>query len=247
MKTLQNKVAIVTGASRGIGAGIARALAAAGASVVVNYASNRAAADAVVRDIIGAGGRAIAVQADMSKSIDVRRLFADTKAAYGRLDVLVNNAGVYNFGSIESITEAGFRQDFDLNVLGPILATQEALGLFTDDGGSIINISSIVSANPLPQTLVYSATKAALDVATKVLAKELGAKNIRVNSILPGITDTPGNAAGLEGEMGKVMLAATPLGRFGRVEDIGKVAVFLSSPESVWITGETIRVSGGLA
>jgi len=247
VKTLQNKVAIVTGASRGIGAGIARSLAAAGASVVVNYASSRAAADSVVRDIIGAGGRAIAVQADMSKSIDVRRLFAETKAAYGRLDVLVNNAGVYHFGSIESITEAGFHQDFDLNVLGPILATQEALGLFTDDGGSIINISSIVSANPLPHTLVYSATKAALDVATKVLAKELGAKNIRVNSILPGATDTPGNAAGLEGEMGKVMLTATPLGRFGRAEDIGKVAVFLSSPESVWITGETIRVSGGLA
>ncbi|MEZ5401378.1 MAG: glucose 1-dehydrogenase [Bryobacteraceae bacterium] len=246
MKTLTGKVAVVTGGSKGIGAGIALGLGAAGASVVVNYASSAAAAGQVVEQIGRLGSKAVAIQADMSKPEEIRRLFAETKREFGRIDILVNNAGVYNFAPIETITEDAFRRDVDLNVLGPLVAIQEALRLLPAEGGSIINISSIVSPNPRANMLVYSATKAAVDAMTRVLAQELGGRKIRVNSILPGSTDTPGNAAGMEGEAGQAMASATPLGRFGRAEDIANLAVFLAAPESAWITGETIRASGGL-
>ncbi len=247
-KKLAGKVAVVTGASKGIGASIARHLAAEGASVVVNYASSKAGADKVVAEITGAGGKAVAVQGDVSKKADIDRLFTETKKAYGQLDVLVNNAGIYEFAPLEQITEEHFHKQFNLNVLGLILTTQESLKYFPATGGSIINISSVVGVNPLPNAAVYSATKAAVDAVTKSLAKELGPKNIRVNSINPGMVETEGvHAAGfLETEFPKQVVSQTPLGRIGQPQDIGKVATFFASDDSGWVTGETLLISGGM-
>lgn len=248
MKTLAGKVAIVTGASKGIGAGIARALGAAGASVVVNYASSREGADAVVAAIAAQGGRAIAVQGDMAKAADVRRLFDAAREAYGKLDILVNNAGVYRFGPLEEIEEAEFHREFNINVLGPVLAIQEAVKDFGDRGGSIINISSVASTSPPPGSLIYSATKAALDSITMQLARELGPRQIRVNSILPGPIDTEGvRDAGLVGtEAEQQLVDKTPMGRIGQPDDVAQVAVFLASDAARWVTGERIAASGGM-
>jgi len=241
------RVAIVTGASKGIGAGIARALGAAGARVAVNYASSRAGAERVVAEIREAGGEAVAVQGDVSKLADVRRLFAETKKAFGTLDVLVNNAGVYRFEPLEEVTEAEYRRQFDTNVLGPILTTQAALAHFGPKGGSVINIGSVAAHAPPPQSVVYSATKGALAVVTRALAKELGPRGIRVNSIDPGGVETEGlHEVGILGsEMEKRMVAETPLGRLGQPADIAPIAVFLASSEAGWITGETLVASGG--
>jgi 3-oxoacyl-[acyl-carrier protein] reductase len=247
MSRLNGKVAIVTGASKGIGAAIAFALGEAGASVVVNYANSREAADRVVQKIGSANGKAIAVQADVSKAEDIERLFAMTQDEYGRLDILVNNAGVFQFDLLESIQEQEFHREFKTNVLGPLLAMQQASKRMSS-GGSIVNISSVYSLNPGPASIVYSATKAALDSITKVAAKELGPRNIRVNSIMPGVTRTPGlqSIEGFESSVGMQLVASTPLGRLGEPEDIARVAVFLASDEAAWITGEAIRVGGGL-
>jgi 3-oxoacyl-[acyl-carrier protein] reductase len=245
---LAGKVAVVTGASKGIGASIAKHLAAEGASVVVNYASSKTGADKVVAEIISAGGKAVAVQGDVSKKADIDRLFAETKKAYGQVDVLVNNAGIYEFAPLEVITEDHFHKQFNLNVLGLILTTQEAVKYFPATGGSVINLSSVVGVNPLPNASVYSATKAAVDAVTKSLAKELGPKKIRVNSINPGMIETEGvHAAGfLETEFPKQVVAQTPLGRIGQPQDIGKVAAFFASDDSGWVTGETLLISGGM-
>jgi len=247
MGELKGKVAIVTGASKGIGAGIAKSLAAAGAAVVANYASSREGADRVVAEITKAGGKAIAVQGDMSKSADVEHLFGETKKAFGQVDVLVNNAGVYKFDPIEQVTEQEFHREFNTNVLGPLLSIREAVKYFGPKGGSVINISSVASANAMPQTSIYSATKSALDSVTRVLANELGPRQIRVNAIAPGGVDTEGvQSAGVKGsDMEKAMVAQTPLGRFGEPEDIARVAVFLASDQSRWLTGERITASGG--
>ncbi len=246
-KKLSGKVAVVTGASKGIGAAIARHLAAEGASVVVNYASSRTGADKVVGDITAAGGRAIAVQADVAKKADIDRLFAETRKAFGRLDVLVNNAGVYEFLPLEQVTEEHFHRQFNVNVLGLILTTQEAVKQFGPDGGSIINISSVASTSAPPGSSVYSATKGAVDTVTKSLAKELGARKIRVNAINPGMIETDGvHAAGFIGsDFHKQAEAQTPLGRIGQPPDIATVATFLASADSGWITGETLPVAGG--
>jgi len=248
MQTLTGKVAVVTGASKGIGAGIARALGAEGAAVVVNYASDHEGADRVVRAIVAEGGRAVAVQGDVAKIEDIRRLFAETKRAFGGLDVLVNNAGVFRFDPIEEVTEQEFHREFNTNVLGSILAIQEGVKYFGSAGGSIINISSVASTNPAPQSVVYSSTKAALDSVTRVLAAELGPRQIRVNSVNPGATETEGaNDTGVFGtEFGQRLLSDTPLGRFGQPRDIAPAVVFLASDAANWVTGETIRVSGGL-
>ena len=248
MRELQGKVAVVTGASKGIGAAIAKELAAAGAAVVVNYATSRDGADKVVAEITRKEGRAIAVQADTSKRADVQRLFAETTKAFGRLDVLVNNAGVFNFQPLEEVTEAEFHRHYDTNVLGPILATQEAVKHFGPEGGSVINISSVAARNGTPNSVVYSGTKSALNTVSRILAKELGPRKIRVNSLSPGYTVTEGVvSAGIdESEMAKEMVAQTPLGRGGRPEDIAQVAVFLASDRAAWITGEVVPVSGGL-
>lgn len=247
MSKLSNKVAIVTGASKGIGAAIAKHLGAAGASVVVNYSSSREGADKVVAEIKKAGGKAIAVQANLSKSADIDRLFAETKTAFGKLDVLVNNAGVFEFLPLAEINEEHFHRQFNLNVLGLILASQKAAAAFGDAGGNIINISSVVAVSPAAGGSVYSATKAAVDAVTKSLAKELGPKKIRVNSLNPGMVETEGfHAAGIAGsDFQKQVETATPLGRIGQPDDIGKVAVFLASDDSGWVTGETLLVSGG--
>lgn len=249
MSKLENKVAIVTGSSKGIGAAIARHFAAAGAKVVVNYASNKEAADKVVKDIIDNGGRSIAVQADVSKESDVIRLFNETEKEFGTLDILVNNAVYQGYASIESISEEAFHSSFNVNVLGPILTTQAALKLFGDKGGNIINISSGASKMPLPGASLYSATKAALDAITIALSKELGSKKVRINSILPGATETEGaTTAGVTvgSDYEKMFIANTPLGRRGQPEDIAKAAVFLASDDAAWITGEQISVSGGM-
>ena len=248
MRELQGKVAVVTGASKGIGAAIAKELAAAGAAVVVNYATSREGADKVVAEITRKEGRAIAVQADTSKRADVQRLFAEATKAFGRLDVLVNNAGVFAFQPLEEVTEAGFHRHYDTNVLGPILATQEAVKHFGPEGGSVINISSVAARNGTPNSAVYAGTKSALDTVSRVLAKELGPRKIRVNSLSPGYTVTEGVvSAGIkDSEMEKEMVAQTPLGRGGRPEDIAHVAVFLASDRAAWITGEVVPVSGGL-
>ncbi|MDR4307338.1 glucose 1-dehydrogenase [Chelatococcus sambhunathii] len=247
MGELKGKTAIVTGASKGIGAGIAKGLGAAGAKVVVNYASDKAGAEKVVAEIKAGGGEAIVAQADMSKAADVKRLFDEAKAAFGALDVLVNNAGVYQFAPIEEITEEQYRRQYDVNVLGPLLATQEALKHFRPEGGSVINVSSVASTSAYPTTSVYSSTKAALDSITRILAVELGPKNIRVNAINPGGTETEGLvAAGVKGsEFEQQMIASTPLGRLGRPDDMAKVAVFLASDQSSWVTGEALRAAGG--
>ena len=249
MSELTGKVAIVTGASKGIGAGIAKGLAAAGAAVVVNYASSREGADRVVADIARTGGKAIALKADVSKAADVRRLFDETKTAFGSLDVLVNNAGIYRFAPIEDVTEDEFHREFNTNVLGVLLATREAVKHFGPDGGSVINISSIASTSPTPTAVVYSATKGAVDTITRVLAKELGPKKIRVNAINPGGVETEGvHSLGLiDSDFEKQMVARTSLGRLGQPNDIAPVAVFLSSAASGWITGETIAVGGGFS
>jgi 3-oxoacyl-[acyl-carrier protein] reductase len=248
MTKLSNKVAIVTGASKGIGAGIAKALAAEGASVVVNYSSSKEGADRVVKEIVGKGGKAVAVQGDVSKASDVQRLFAQAKKAYGRLDVLVNNAGIYEFAALGEITEDQFHRQFNTNVLGLILATQEAEKHFGSEGGSVINIGSTISTVTPPATAVYTATKGAVDAVTHVLAKELGPKKIRVNSINPGMVETEGvHAIGILGsDFQKQFEAQTPLGRIGQPEDIAPIAVFLASQDSGWLTGETMLASGGL-
>jgi 3-oxoacyl-[acyl-carrier protein] reductase len=245
---LAGKVAVVTGGSKGIGAAIAKALAAEGAAVVVNFASSKAAADKVVEDIAAQGGKAVAVQADVAKKADIDRLFAETTKRFGQIDVLVNNAGVYEFLPLEQITEEHFRKQFDLNVLGLILTTQEALKHFKPAGGSIINLSSVVSTLAPPNSAVYSATKAAVDAVTGALAKELGPRNIRVNAIRPSMVETEGtNAAGVtEGDMRKWVESQTPLGRIGQPQDIAGAAVFFASSDSAWITGETLLISGGL-
>jgi 3-oxoacyl-[acyl-carrier protein] reductase len=248
MSKLNGKVAIVTGASKGIGAGIAKGLAAEGASVVVNYSSSREGADRVVAEITGNGGTAIAVQGDVSKGEDVERLLAETEKAFGPLDVLVNNAGVFQFDPLEAVTEAEFHREFNTNVLGPILTTQAAVKRFGPEGGSVINIGSVVVRNPPPGAVVYVATKGALDSVTRVLASELAARKIRVNSINPGGVETEGtHTAGIIGsDFEKQMVARTPLGRIGQPDDIARVAVFLASEESQWMTGEILVASGGL-
>ncbi len=248
MGKLNGKVAVVTGASKGIGAGIAKGLAAEGAAVVVNYASSRKDAQRVVAEIVQQGGKAIAVQGDVSRAADVKHLFAEAKRAFGTLDVLVNNAGVFRFEPLEAVTEEEFHRQFNTNVLGPVLATREALGHFGPQGGSVINISSVVSEGRMPNATVYAATKSALDSITRGLSAELAARNIRVNTIAPGGTETEGlHAAGVVGsDFEKQMIAHTPLGRLGQPEDIARVAVFLASSDSAWLTGERIAASGGM-
>jgi len=247
MSQLQGKVAIVTGASKGIGAGIAKGLGAAGAAVVVNYASSKDGADRVVAEITRKGGTAMAVQGDVSKAADVQRLFSETQQAFGALDVLVNNAGVYQFDPLEAVTEAEFHREFNTNVLGLLLATQEAVKHFGPDGGSVINIGSVASQAAPPESVVYSATKGAVDAITRVLAKELGTRKIRVNAINPGGVETEGvHRAGIIGsDFERQMIAGTPLGRLGQLEDIAPIAVFLASEDAGWLTGETLVASGG--
>jgi 3-oxoacyl-[acyl-carrier protein] reductase len=248
MGKLSNQVAVVTGSSKGIGAGIAKGLAAEGAAVVVNYASSKEGAEKVVSEIQAKGGKAIAIQGDVAKAKDVQRLFAETKKAFGRLDVLVNNAGVYEFAPLEQITEEQFHRLFGTNVLGLILATQEAAKHFGAEGGSVINIGSAVSSITPPHTTVYTATKGAVDAVTRTLAKELGPRKIRVNSINPGMVETEGvHAAGfLNSDFQKGAVAQTPLGRIAQPGDITPVAVFLASADSGWLTGETLLASGGM-
>jgi len=246
-KKLENKVAVVTGASKGIGAAIAKHLAAEGAAVVVNYSSSREGADRVVREISGNGGRAVAVKADLSKKQDIDALFAETKKAFGRVDVLVNNAGIYEFSPLEEVTEEHFHKQFNLNVLGLILASQAAARQFDAAGGSIVNISSVVSTLGVPNAAVYSGTKGAVDSITRSLAKELGPRRIRVNAINPGMVETEGvRSSGIaDSEMRQQVEAQTPLGRIGQPQDIAGAAVFLASADSAWVTGQTLTISGG--
>lgn len=248
MSKLSGKVAVVTGASKGIGAGIAKGLAAEGASVVVNYASSKEGADRIVAEIAAKGGKAIAVQGDVAKAADVQRIFAETKKTFGQLDILVNNAGVYQFTPLEEITEEQFHRLFNTNVLGLLLATQEAAKLFGPEGGSVINIGSAVTAVNPPASAIYTATKSAVDAVTHVLAKELGSRKIRVNSINPGMVETEGvHTAGFIGsDFQKQLEAQAPLGRIGQPNDITPIAVFLASSDSGWLTGETLLASGGL-
>jgi len=248
MKKLTNKVAVVTGASKGIGAEIAKGLAAEGASVVVNYASAKAGADKVVADIVSQGGKALAVQGDVSKQADVDRIFTEAQKAFGGVDVLVNNAGVYQFGLIEDLTVEEFNRQFNTNVLGLLLVTKGAVKSFGDKGGSIINISSTVTRITPPGSSIYTGTKGAVDSITQVLSKELGAKKIRVNAINPGIVETEGtHSAGFIGsDFQKSAVTQTPLGRIGQPDDIAPIAVFLASDDSRWLTGETIIASGGM-
>ncbi|HEY1188907.1 MAG TPA: glucose 1-dehydrogenase [Gemmata sp.] len=246
-KKLAGKVAVVTGASKGIGAEIARHLATEGAAVVVNYASSKAGADKVVADITAAGGKAVAVQADVAKPDQVKALFARSREALGPVDVLVNNAGVYEFSPLEAVTPEHFHKQFDLNVLGLILATQEAASQFGDRGGVVVNVSSVAAAAALPTASVYSATKAAVDAVTRSLAAELGPKKVRVNSVNPGMIETEGtHTAGItESEFRKQIEAQTPLGRIGRVDDVAPVVTFLASDDARWVTGQVLYVSGG--
>jgi 3-oxoacyl-[acyl-carrier protein] reductase len=248
MGRLSGKVAIVTGASKGIGSGIAQAMASEGAQVAVNYSSDREGAERVAREIRDAGGKAIAVGADVAKAADVARLFQEADAAFGRLDILVNNAGVFRFGGVADITEESFHFHYNINVLGTILTVQEAIKRFGPEGGSIINLSSIVGSHPVAGALLYASTKGAIETLTRGLALELAPRKIRVNAIAPGHTETEGNiAAGtFKGGAAAALAAKTPLGRLGRVTDIAPLAVFLASDESAWISGEVIRASGGL-
>jgi 3-oxoacyl-[acyl-carrier protein] reductase len=247
MSKLAGKVAIVTGASKGIGAGIAKALAAQGAAVVVNYASSAADADGVVKAITESGGKAIAVQGDVAKAADAQGLIDATLVAYGRLDILVNNAGVYEWAALGEITEESFNRQFNVNVLGLLLATKAA-DRHLGQGASVINISSAVTSLLPPNSAVYSATKGAVDAITGVLANELGPRGIRVNAILPGIVATEGTvAAGFTGtDFENSIVAQTPLGRVGQPDDIADVAVFLASDEARWLTGEKLTAGGGL-
>jgi 3-oxoacyl-[acyl-carrier protein] reductase len=244
---LAGKTAVVTGASKGIGAAIASYLAAEGAAVVVNYASSKPDADRVVAGITTSGGRAVAVQANVAKPAEIQRLFAETQKAFGTLDILVNNAGLYEFSPLEAITPEHFHKMFDINVLGLLLVTQEAVKHFGPSGGSIINISSVVSTGALPGASVYSATKAAVDAVTKSLAKELGPRKIRVNSINPGMVETDGlHSAGIDAsDLRKQIESQAPLGRIGQPKDIAPAAVYLASADSSWLTGESIFISGG--
>ena len=244
---LKGKVAIVTGASKGIGAAVAKSLAAEGASVVVNYSSSKEGADRVVAAIEKGGGTAVAIGANVSRKNEIERLFAETKKNFGRLDILVNNAGIYEFAPIEAVTEEHFHKQFDLNVLGLILASQQAAKHFGPEGGSIVNISSIVSTGRIPYSTVYSATKAAVDAATRALSAELGPRKIRVNAINPGMVDTEGyRSAGIdESDLRKQVEAQTPLGRIGTPEDIAPAVVFFASSDSAWITGESLYITGG--
>ncbi len=245
---LNGKVAVVTGASKGIGAGIAKHLAAEGAAVVVNYASAKTDADKVVDEITKRGGKAIAVQGNVAKKAEVEGLFAAGRKAFGQIDILVNNAGVYQFAPLEDATEEEFHREFNTNVLGLILTTQEALKHFGPEGGSIINIGSLASSLTPPTAVIYNATKGAVDAITRTLAKELGPRKIRVNSINPGMVETEGAIAGgyTEGDMRKSFETQTPLGRIGQPHDIGPAAVFFASDDSNWITGETLLIAGGL-
>jgi len=243
---LLGKVAVVTGASKGIGAAIAKALAAEGAAVVVNYSSSKVEGEKVAKEITAKGGKAIAVQANLSKKADIDELFDKSKKAFGRVDVLVNNAGIYEFAPLDKITEENFHKQFNLNVLGTLLASQAAAKQF-QNGGTIINLSSVVSTLAVPEGAVYSGTKGAVDAITRSLAAELGSRKIRVNAIRPGMVETEGlHSAGItESDMRKQVEAGTPLGRIGQPRDIASAAVFLASNESSWITGETFLVSGG--
>jgi len=248
MKKLENKVALVTGASKGIGAAIAKKLAEDGAAVVVNFASSQSDAEKVVQSIIENGGQATAIQGDVANAADVKKILAGTVEAYGKIDILVNNAGVYDWGPLESVTEEGFHRQFNINVLGLLLASQRAVTYFGEAGGNIVNIGSAVSTSQPAGSVVYTATKSAVDSITRVLSKELGAKKIRVNSVNPGVVDTEGSRAGgfIGGEMEKVFVGMTPLSRVGTPEDIAQVTSFLCSDEAGWLTGEIITASGGL-
>jgi 3-oxoacyl-[acyl-carrier protein] reductase len=248
MAKLTGKVAVVTGASKGIGAAIARKLGAEGAKVVVNYATDKTGAEEVVKDIKSAGAEAVAVKANVADSNEVDRLFVEAKKAFGKIDVLVNNAGVYEFRPLEQIDEPHFRKHFDLNVLGLLLTTKAAVGNINGDGGSIINVSSIASKTPPAGSSVYSATKGAVDVLTRSLAQELGPRKIRVNTLAPGFTDTEGVRALPEDgpEFRNYAVSRTPLGRVGTADDIASAALFLASDDSRWITGEEILVGGGI-
>jgi 3-oxoacyl-[acyl-carrier protein] reductase len=247
MGKLTGKVAIVTGASKGIGAGIAKSFAAAGASVVVNYAGSKEGADKVVAEIVAKDGKAISVQGDVSKSADVKRLFAETKKAFGKLDVLVNNAGVFEFAPLEQSTEEAFHRQFNVNVLGTLLTIRESLNYFGPTGGNVINLSSVVSDKAVPNASIYSATKGAVDTLSLNLASELAPRKIRVNTIAPGGVETEGtHRVGMIGsDFEKQIVADTPLGRIGQPDDIAKVAVFLASDDAAWLTGERISASGG--
>jgi len=247
MNKLTGKVAVVTGASKGIGAAIAKALGAAGAAVVVNYASSKSGADAVVATIVKAGGQAVAIAGDVSKGADAQGIIDAAVKSFGRLDILVNNSGVYEFGAIETVTEAQFHKQFNVNVLGLLLTTQAAVK-HLGEGGSIINIGSVVSRITPPGSAVYTGTKAAVDAITGVLARELGPKKIRVNALNPGIVETEGtHSAGFIGsDFEKATVAQTPLGRTGQPSDIADIAVFLASDDSRWLTGEHLLAGGGL-
>jgi 3-oxoacyl-[acyl-carrier protein] reductase len=249
MKKLIGKVAVVTGASKGIGAAIAKQLAADGARVVVNYATSREGANKVVKEITDAGGDAIAVGASIPKEDDIEKLFAEARNAYGKVDILVNNAGVYAFGPLEEVTVDEYRRQYDTNVLGLLLTTKAALPYFPKEGGSVVNVSSIASTLAPPVASVYSSTKGAVDTITKSLAKELAPRRIRVNAVNPGLVITEGvQSAGIAGsDFEKAAVATTPLGRAGQPEDIALPVSFLASDEARWITGETILVSGGAA
>ncbi|HEY3763463.1 MAG TPA: glucose 1-dehydrogenase [Verrucomicrobiae bacterium] len=246
-KKLTGKVAVVTGASKGIGASIAKHLAAEGAAVVVNYASSKTGADKIVGEITAQGGKAVAVQADVAKRADIGRLFAETAKNYGRVDILVNNAGIYEFAPLEQITEEHFHKQFNLNVLGLLLTTQEAVKHFNPAGGSVVNVSSLVSTLAPPGTSVYSATKGAVDTITGSLSKELGGRKIRVNAVRPGLVETEGTNTGgfIHGDMHNQYVANAPLGRIGQPQDIATAVTFLASDDSSWVTGETLLVSGG--
>lgn len=245
---LEEKVAVVTGASKGIGVAIAKRLAAEGAAVIVNYASDRQGAEKVVAQIVAAGGKATAVGADVAQETEVESLFAAAHETYGRLDILVNNAGVFKFGALEDVTAEEFHRQFNINVLGLLLASKAASKAFGDAGGNIINISSGISVAPMPNGSIYGATKGAVDVITRTLAKELGPRGIRVNAVSPGPTETEGaKELGIfDSEEGKAMLAQTPLGRFGTSEDIASVVALLVSPDADWITGQIVQAAGGL-
>jgi 3-oxoacyl-[acyl-carrier protein] reductase len=247
MSNLKGKAAIVTGASKGIGAGIAKALGAAGASVAVNYVSDKSGADEVVAEIARGGGKAVAIRGDLSAPADITRLFTEAKEAFGRLDVLVNNAGVYKFLPLDQSESEEFHRQFNINVLGTILAAREAARYFGPEGGSIINLSSVASRAAIPNSVIYSATKGAVDAVTRVLAAELGPRKIRVNALAPGMVETEGtHMAGFIGsEFHKAAEAATPLGRIGQPDDIASIAVFLASDAARWITGERINAAGG--